>query len=117
MAAPTRRFDRAAFTWNTTVFTATSPCPLIKLLEDAGAGGELTRALLVSAPDGYRALFSFGELQLADKGRRIILAGSVDGKQLEGQRGGKFRIIVPDELVDDRDVMAVSRIEVVDLKL
>lgn len=90
--------------------------PLVKLLEEAGAGDELTKALLVSAPDGYRALFSFGELQLADKGRRIILAGSADGKQLKGQRGGKFRIIVPDELVDDRDVMAVSRIEVVDLK-
>lgn len=90
--------------------------PLVTLLEEAGAGDELTRALLVSAPDGYRALFSLGELQLADKGRRIILAESVDGKQLEGQRGGKFRIIVPDELVDDRDVMAVSRIEVVDLK-
>ncbi len=90
--------------------------PLVKLLEAAGAGDDLTKALLISAPDGYRALFSFGELQLADKGQRIILAKSVDGKLLKGQRGGKFRIIVPDELVDDRDVLAVDRIEVIDLK-
>lgn len=90
--------------------------PLVTLLEQAGAGDELTKGLLVAAPDGYRALFSFGELLLADKGRRIILAESADGKPLAGQRGGKFRIIVPDELVDDRDVMAVARMEVVDLK-
>lgn len=90
--------------------------PLVKLLEAAGAGNDLSKALMISAPDGYRALFSFGELLLADKGQRIILAKSVDGKLLKGQRGGKFRIIVPDELVDDRDVLAVDRIEVVDLK-
>jgi precorrin-2 methylase/DMSO/TMAO reductase YedYZ molybdopterin-dependent catalytic subunit len=90
--------------------------PLVKLLEAAGAGNDLTKGVMISAPDGYRAFFSFGELHLADKGRRIILAKSDNGKLLKGQRGGKFRIIVPDELVDDRDVLAVDRIEVVDLK-
>ncbi len=90
--------------------------PLVKLLEAAGAGDDLNKALLISAKDGYRALYSFGELLLADKGQRIILAKSDNGKLLKGQRGGKFRIIVPDELVDDRDVSAVTRIEVVDLK-
>lgn len=90
--------------------------PLVELLEAAGAGTDLTKGVMISAPDGYRAFFSFGELQLADKGRRIILAKSDNGKLLKGRRGGKFRIIVPDELVDDRDVQAVERIEVVDLK-
>ena len=89
---------------------------LAKVLEAAGAGNELTKAVMISAPDGYRALFSFGELFQSFKGRRIMIAESVDGKPLEGQRGGKYRIIVPEELVDDRDVLAVERIEVVDLK-
>jgi precorrin-2 methylase len=89
---------------------------LAKILEDAGAGDELTKAVMISAPDGYRALFSFGELFLSFNGRRIMLAESENDKSLEGQRGGKYRIIVPEELVDDRDVLAVDRIEVIDLK-
>lgn len=89
---------------------------LAKILEAAGAGDELTKAVMISAPDGYRALFSFGELFQSFKGRRIMLAESVDGKTLEGQRGGKYRIIVPEELVDDRDILSVARIEVIDLK-
>jgi DMSO/TMAO reductase YedYZ molybdopterin-dependent catalytic subunit len=89
---------------------------LAKVLEAAGVGDELTKAVMISAPDGYRALFSFGELFQSFKGRRIMLAESVDGKPLEGQRGGKYRIIVPEELVDDRDVLAVDRIEIIDVK-
>jgi precorrin-2 methylase len=89
---------------------------LAKVLEKAGAGDELTKAVLISAPDGYRALFSSGELFQSFAGRRIMLAESVDDQSLAGQRGGKYRIIVPDELVDDRDVMSVDRIEVIDLK-
>jgi len=89
---------------------------LAKVLESAGVGDELTKAVMISAPDGYRALFSFGELFQSFKGRRIMLAESVDGKPLKGRRGGKCRVIVPEELVDDRDVLAVDRIEIIDLK-
>jgi precorrin-4 methylase len=89
---------------------------LAKVLEAAGAGDELTKVVMISAPDGYRALFSFGELFQSFSGRRIMLAESDNGKSLEGQRGGKYRVIVPEELVDDRDVVAVDRIEVIDLK-
>lgn len=89
---------------------------LAKVLKKAGAGGELTKAVMISAPDGYRALFSFGELFQSFAGKRIMLAESDNGKLLQGQRGGKYRIVVPEELVDDRDVLAVDRIEVVDLK-
>ena len=49
-------------------------------------------------------------------GRRIMLAESNNGQRLEGQRGGNYRVIVPEELVDDRDMVAVDRIEVIDLK-
>ncbi|MEZ4600816.1 MAG: SAM-dependent methyltransferase [Syntrophotaleaceae bacterium] len=89
---------------------------LVKVLEKAGVGDELTKVVMISAPDGYRALFSFGELYQSFAGKRIMLAESDNGKPLEGQRGGKWRIIVPEELVDDRDVLAVDRIEVIDLK-
>jgi len=89
---------------------------LAKVLKEAGAGDELTKVVMISAPDGYRALFSFGELFQSFAGKRIMLAESDNGKLLQGQRGGKYRIIVPEELVDDRDVLAVERIEVVDLK-
>ncbi|ABA87453.1 molybdopterin-binding tetrapyrrole methyltransferase, one heme-binding site, putative [Syntrophotalea carbinolica DSM 2380] len=89
---------------------------LAKILEQADIGNALTKAVVISAPDGYRALFSLGELFLSYQGRRIMLAESDNGKTLDGQRGGKYRIIVPEELVDDRDILAVDRIEVVDLK-
>ncbi|MDY0262792.1 SAM-dependent methyltransferase [Syntrophotalea acetylenica] len=89
---------------------------LVRILEKAGVDDSLTKAVMISAPDGYRALFSFGELFLSHAGRRIMLAESDNGKPLLGQRGGRYRLIVPEELVDDRDVLAVQRIEVVDLK-
>ncbi len=57
-----------------------------------------------------------GELFQSFGGQRIMIAESDNGKSLAGQRGGNYRIIVPEELVDDRDVLAVDRIEVIDLK-
>jgi precorrin-2 methylase len=88
--------------------------PLVSLLEKAGVTPDLNKAALVSSPDGYRALFSFGELFLSPLGRRIVVARSKDGKLFK-DKGGKFTLVVPDELTDDRDVQAVCRIEVLDL--
>jgi len=89
--------------------------PLVKLLEQAGVQPDLDKAVLVSAPDGYRALFAMGELFLSPEGRRIIVATAKNGENFKDP-GGKFTVIVPDELTDDRDVQAVARIEVVDLR-
>jgi precorrin-2 methylase len=89
---------------------------LAKVLEAAGAGNDLTKVAIISAPDGYRALFSFGELFQSFSGRRIMIAANDNGRPLKDRRGGKYRIIVPEELVDDRDVQAIDRIEVIDLK-
>lgn len=89
---------------------------LAKVLEAAGVEKDLAMAVMISAPDGYRALFSMGELFQSFGGQRIMIAESDNGKSLAGQRGGNYRIIVPEELVDDRDVLAVNRIEVIDLK-
>jgi len=89
--------------------------PLVNLLEQAGVRPDLDKAVLVSAPDGYRALFAMGELFLSPEGRRIIVATAKNGENFKDP-GGKFTMIVPDELTDDRDVQAVARIEVVDLR-
>jgi precorrin-2 methylase len=88
--------------------------PLVDLLEKTGVTPDLNKAVLVSAPDGYRALFSFGELFLSPLGRRIVVARSKDGKLFK-DKGGKFTLVVPDELTDDRDIQAVCRIDVLDL--
>ncbi len=88
--------------------------PLVHLLEKAGVTPNLNKAVLISAPDGYRALVALGELFLSPSGRRIIVASSKNGESFTG-RGGKFTMIVPETLTDDRDVQAISRIEVVDL--
>ena len=89
--------------------------PLVKLLEQAGVQPDLDKAVLVSAPDGYRALFAMGELFLSPEGRRIIVATAKNGQSFKDS-GGKFTMIVPDELTEDRDIQAVVRIEVVDLR-
>jgi precorrin-2 methylase len=43
-----------------------------------------------------------------------VVARSKDGKLFK-DKGGKFTLVVPDELTDDRDIQAVCRIDVLDL--
>jgi precorrin-2 methylase len=87
---------------------------LVSLLEKTGVAPDLNKVVLVSSPDGFRALFSLGELFLSPLGRRIVVARSKDGKLFK-DKGGKFTLVVPDELADDRDIRAVCRIKVLDL--
>lgn len=91
-----------------------SGVPFKSLFEDAGVRADLSLVFLVSAPDGYRSLFSYGEVFLDPLGDRIILADKMDGKPLK--QGGKFFLIPPDDLMADRDVQAVKKIEVLSLK-
>ena len=69
---------------------------------------------LVSAPDAYRALLSYGELFLNPHGERIILANKKNGKPIA--KNGKFVMILPDDLMADREVKAVKRIQVISLE-
>jgi precorrin-4 methylase len=88
--------------------------PLIDLLQKSGIEPDVNTVFLVSAPDGYRSLVSYGELFLTSQGMNIIIADSMDGKPLE--KTGKFNLILPDDLSADRWVKAVEKIEAITFK-
>jgi hypothetical protein len=59
-------------------------------------GKSLTLYLLVSASDGYHAVFALAELDPIFSNRHILLVDLRDGKPLAANEG-PFRIVVPDE--------------------
>ncbi|MBW2605239.1 MAG: hypothetical protein JRE28_13150 [Deltaproteobacteria bacterium] len=84
--------------------------PLISLLGNIKLGFDTNTVFMVSAPDAYRSLISYGELFLNANGDRILFADQVDGKTWEN--GGRFILVLPDDLMADREVKAVSKIEI-----
>ncbi len=86
---------------------------VLELLQKASMGDDLNTVLLVSAPDGYRSLVSFGELLLNQSGKNIVIADQVDGMPLK--KNGKFSLVIPDDLSADRMVKAIDKIEVITL--
>ena len=84
-----------------------------RVLEDAELEANLSTVFLVSAPDGYRSLLSYGELFLAHDGERIMIADSVADQPI--LKGGKFFLILPDDLMADRWVKAVEKVQVIPL--
>jgi hypothetical protein len=87
---------------------------LKSLLNEAGVNDDLTSVIIVSAPDGYRSLFSYGELFLNRGDDSIIMADRIDGKVIDN--GGKFFLVPCDDIMSDRDVKSVEKIEVISLK-
>lgn len=87
--------------------------PLINVLKAAGAQLTMDQVVLLSAPDGYRATFSMGELLVSTLADEILMADTRDGEALS--QGAKFRVIVGPDNTDDRDVQAITTIEVIDL--
>jgi precorrin-4 methylase/DMSO/TMAO reductase YedYZ molybdopterin-dependent catalytic subunit len=86
---------------------------LSDLLNKAGATPDVTQGIVVSAPDGYRTFISCGEVFFSARGKSIMVADKMANKPLE--KGGKFKLILPDDLAADRTIKAVSNIEVVTL--
>jgi hypothetical protein len=84
--------------------------PLKDILSKAGVPQGVDVVILASAPDGYRALFSYGELFLRPEGERILIADTLSAVRLD--ENGRFILIPPDDLAADRDVKAVEKIEV-----
>ena len=84
------------------------------LLEEAGVDKELTSVFIATAPDGYRSLFSYGELYLNRGDDSIIIADMVDDKAID--ENGKFILVPTDDIMSDRDVKSVEKIEVISLK-
>ena len=91
-----------------------SGTPLKAILDLAGVDQDLTKVFLVSAPDGYYALFSYGEIFLNRDEESIIVAEKANNEPIED--GGKFFLIPTEDLMADRDVKSVGEIEVFTLK-
>ena len=84
------------------------------LLDTLGVKPDPNQVFLVSAPDGYRSLFSYGEVFLDPAGERMIIAERINNKPLI--KGGKFLLVVPDDLMADRWVKAVEAVDVISLQ-
>jgi DMSO/TMAO reductase YedYZ molybdopterin-dependent catalytic subunit len=84
------------------------------LLGEAGVDNDLTSVFIVSAPDGYRSLFSYGEVFLNRGDDSLIMADKLNGKAIEEE--GKFFLAPCDDIMSDRDVKSVEKIEVLSLK-
>jgi len=91
-----------------------SGATLKALIKEAGINDDLSIVFVVTAPDGYRSLFSYGELFLNRGDDSIIMADKIDGKAIE--EGGKFFLVPCDDIMSDRDVKSVEEIEVISLK-
>jgi len=90
---------------------------LAELLHRAGLpqgeevrGPLLSRYLLVTAHDGYRALFSLPELDPAFNDTRALVADRMDGEALT-PRDGPLRLVLPSEKRETRWVRMVEKIE------
>lgn len=86
-----------------------SGVPLRDLLERLGHKGDVNTVYLISAPDGYRSLASWGEIFLGPLGGRILLADRMNGKPIDNT--GKFHLVFPDDLWADRWVKATASIK------
>ena len=75
-------------------------------------GAHLDRYVLVSARDGYRAVFSLGELDATLGNRGVYLVDRCDDKPLDAD-SGPLRLLVPDDTRPARGVRQVERITVI----
>lgn len=73
----------------------------------------LNTVFVISAPDAYRALISYGELFLNPHGERILVADKKDNGPIP--HNGKFYVVLPDDLMADREVKAVCKIEIMSI--
>lgn len=91
-----------------------SGVPLATLLERAGLDMDPNTIFLVSSPDGYRSVVSYGELFYTNAGRRILMADRSGNAPLK--KSGRFNLVFPDDHAADRWVKAVGEVEVIRLK-
>lgn len=112
---------------NVTVAAGDTPAtfvgvPLRAVLEKAGVsfgeslrGKRLASCLLAEAADGYRVLFTLPELDSAFTDKQIVLAFSKNGKPLD-EKGGPYRIVIPDEKRMARWVRQVTTLKIVEVQ-
>ena len=88
--------------------------PFMGLLKNAKINMDINTVFIISAPDGYRSLLSYGEIFFSPVGDRIIIANRANGQEIK--KGGKFCLVLPDDFMADRWVKAVEKIEVISFK-
>ncbi|MEW6363647.1 MAG: hypothetical protein AB1714_03300 [Acidobacteriota bacterium] len=71
-----------------------------------------TLAVLVTASDGYRSLYSGGEIAYSPLGETLMLASTEDAKPL-ARDSGRFRTVVKGDFFVDRSVRSVQDIRVI----
>lgn len=81
-----------------------------QVLKKAQLPALLDSAILISSPDGYRSLLSYGEVFLSARGDRMLLANRINNEKINP--GGKYMFLIPDDFMADRWVKAVSNIEI-----
>lgn len=94
---------------------------LVALLRRAGAmpdgelrGAQLARFVRADARDGYRVVFSLGELDPATGARRVFVVDRCDGQPLDDGIG-PLRLLVPDDARPARWVRQLQSIAVEDV--
>lgn len=78
-------------------------------------GDALASYVVAKARDGYRVVFSLGEIDEAFGAESIVVADKRDGKALFGYQG-PFRLVCPNDKAGARSVRMLEAIEVVRLK-
>jgi DMSO/TMAO reductase YedYZ molybdopterin-dependent catalytic subunit len=103
-----------AATINSGVVTTFEGVWLNEILKKAGfpPGEDLAGYVLASAADGYRVVFSLGELDPTVSEGEFLVADKANGKPLSG-RDGTFRLVAAKDVRAVRSVRQLARLEVV----
>lgn len=95
-----------------------SGVPVFAILEAAGydldqpkRGAYLTQYVVLSARDGYRAVYSMGEFDPKSKREAPLLVWQQDGAPLRAEEGF-FRLVIPDNVHTSRWIRQVEKISV-----
>jgi len=92
--------------------------PLKNILQNLSIKPDLNKVVIVYGIDGYRSVFSMGEIFLNSSGKNIIkniiIADKVNGQPIKN--GGKFVLVSPEDNFVDRMVKAVFKIEIISLR-
>ena len=75
-------------------------------------GEALASYVVATASDGYRVVFSLGELDPSLARSRVLVADTVDGKPLFAYQG-PFRLVVPGDTRGARSVRMLQQLEVI----
>lgn len=80
-----------------------------------GHGRGLSQSVVASARDGYRVVFSMGEIDPNISASQIMIADALEGQPL-GDGVGPLRIVAPKDLHGSRGVRTLVRLDVRNLE-